>query len=410
MSRTTHLWTVSALSIGAALPGVLLFRPGVMYALIIVGAIAGLLAVDWREAGSQLRNVAQSPIAWLGAAMLLAFLVSAALGINPENSLGKWIELVGAGVIAILMAVILQQMPVPQLNLLAKTLVFATISMMLLALVDILAGREAFSNAYLGLIRGYAARLQFFSSALTVLLPLVIAALPLTVVDRDKRRLLTLAAAGAGIITVIACGGRSGWAGTLVALVVYVVGLMLLDKLKLRLWHIAFAALIIALGIGLYWQSYGTSFLQQRMMVAQEGIGPMSGRLVLWKVGIDHLGDSPWLGIGLTNYKDLPEATFRHPHNWALQLALETGAIGITLFCAFIGAILWTMLQTARTNRFGLASIASIIGFLVAGLANTSIVNMWWLTFFMLSALIGYALSLRTSNPYSSTVEAPRAA
>ena len=93
-----QLWTVSAVTLGAALPGILLFRPGTMYALLLIGSVAGLLAVNWYPARTQIREVLRSPVTWLAAAMLLAFFISAMLGINPANSLAKLSQLAGAGV------------------------------------------------------------------------------------------------------------------------------------------------------------------------------------------------------------------------------------------------------------------------------------------------------------------------
>ena len=402
-----QLWTVSAVTLGAALPGILLFRPGTMYALLLIGSVAGLLAVNWYPARTQIREVLRSPVTWLAAAMLLAFFISAMLGINPANSLAKLSQLAGAGVASVMMTIVLRQMPIEQLNLLAKVLVFATLAMMTLALIDILIGSQNFSIAYQGRAGrtfGYEGRLHFFSSVLAVLLPLTIAAAAMPSVSNARQQMLILTVIGVGVITVLACGGRSGWAGTAAALVTLLAGHFLLDRLRPSLWHVAFATLVVALGIGLYWCSYGTAVFQQRMNMVDLHAGSVGDRLVLWKVGIAHLSDNPLFGIGLTNYKDLPEAQYRHPHNWALQLALETGAIGFSLFCAFVVSMLWANTKPGRTNRFGLASFAATIGFLVAGLANTSLVNMWWLTFFILGGLLGHGLSRRTDTPYSTAI------
>jgi hypothetical protein len=102
----------------------------------------------------------------------------------------------------------------------------------------------------------------------------------------------------------------------------------------------------------------------------------------------------PWwgwlVGVGVSNFRVLPTSIDLHPHNWVLQLWLETGLLGLGIFVALCGALLWRFGQFAKNQVFGAAALSSLVAFLVCGLASTSIVNAWWLTFFAFSALLGW--------------------
>ena len=75
-----------------------------------------------------------------------------------------------------------------------------------------------------------------------------------------------------------------------------------------------------------------------------------------WVVARDN-----WLfGIGTANYRNMAEDLLEgvpftkvdpHPHNYYLQLLLETGVIGLALGCAFIFSIVWTCLKAGLLNR-----------------------------------------------------------
>lgn len=84
-----------------------------------------------------------------------------------------------------------------------------------------------------------------------------------------------------------------------------------------------------------------------RTQAAQRKFGdPTTGRVAIARRGIDRLSESPWVGIGFSQ----PEARFE---NGALSLAVETGLIGLTVYCVFFFGLVWVFLSEFRRQRDG---------------------------------------------------------
>ena len=98
----------------------------------------------------------------------------------------------------------------------------------------------------------------------------------------------------------------------------------------------------------------------------------------------------PLFGVGVMNFRNMSHAIDLHPHNWFLQILLEGGIVGMAAFLVLIGLVLWRFYGFAKGNLYGVAALASFIAFLVTGLANTSIFNGWWLTYLIVSAMLGW--------------------
>ncbi len=70
-------------------------------------------------------------------------------------------------------------------------------------------------------------------------------------------------------------------------------------------------------------------------------------RLAHWYAGIHMFLDHPWLGVGIGNYPDAYSNYFitifvnslGHAHNYYINIAAETGAIGLTIFLLFLYAL-----------------------------------------------------------------------
>ena len=70
-------------------------------------------------------------------------------------------------------------------------------------------------------------------------------------------------------------------------------------------------------------------------------------RLAHWYAGIHMFLDHPWLGVGIGNYPDAYPNYFitifvnslGHAHNYYINIAAETGAIGLTIFLLFLFAL-----------------------------------------------------------------------
>lgn len=387
------LWRISAVLLGAALPCILILKPGLTYGLLAVGLLTGLAATKGDSLRGTLRLLSDSWVVLLAVLLLGSFLTSTALAVNLPVSWDKWADLVLAGGVAGAMFLLFRQMPGAYLEVLLKSLAVTAFCMMGLALLDVLLneprlsmfihGQDKYSGAY---------RLNFFSSALAVLLPFVWARLLMKAKEGEPfARKVALPAAAMSLLTLVVCGGRAGWAGAAVAIVVFLFSAGRWHKLVVHARHWLAVGLVVGAGLAVYAMVYGPQFMLQRIMVVPEGgRGYMSGRFEVWQTAWSHVGEHPWFGIGLMNYRHLPDAIDLHPHNWLIQLLLETGLVGTALFMAMMGLLIHRFWRYAHGNLYGVAALASLCAFLVSGLANTSIFNMWWLTYLIFLCLLGW--------------------
>lgn len=387
------LWRISAVLLGAALPSILVLKPGLMYGLLAVGLLVGLTATKGDSLRGSVRLMLDSWVVVLVVAMLGSFLLSSALAVEPMVSLDKWLDVLLAAAVAGLMFVLLRQMPGVYLEVLLKSLAVTAFCMMGLALLDVFLNEPRLSmfihgeDKYVGQYR-----LNFFSSALAVMLPFVWARLLTKAKEGEPfARKVALPAAAVSLLTLVICGGRAGWVGGMVAVVVFLFMAGRYHKLVVHARHWLSVAAVVAVGLGGYALAYGPHFMLQRLMVVPEGgRGLMSGRMEVWESAIRHLGDSPLFGVGLMGFRHLPGTVDMHPHNWVLQMLLETGVVGTAVFVALMGLLVTTFARFAKGNLYGVAALASLLAFLVAGLANTSIFNMWWVTMFVFTSLLGW--------------------
>jgi O-antigen ligase len=119
-------------------------------------------------------------------------------------------------------------------------------------------------------------------------------------------------------------------------------------------------------------------------------------RMLFWGVGFEMLREHPLLGVGANNYETaFPEArarfSERHPdsplvalnehllvvyaHNEYVQLAAETGAIGLTLFLLFATALVYTFLRALRHPTKALPALgagAGMFAFAISSGASAS--------------------------------------
>lgn len=165
--------------------------------------------------------------------------------------------------------------------------------------------------------------------------------------------------------------------GGLLALgVAAIAGIVLLPRQRRRLLALAGAALI------------GLAFVAATSPSAVERMtnigGGTSGRSDLWTVAARIFQDHPWAGIGLGSFQTVePSYTLRSGpltrvdlvaqephlvHNLYLQLATETGVIGLALFLFFIFMALRSSWLAGRSfERLGRPALADLAGAVMMG-------------------------------------------
>ena len=133
-------------------------------------------------------------------------------------------------------------------------------------------------------------------------------------------------------------------------------------------------------------------------------------RQVIWKHAIEFAMASPWIGIGVNTINFVPGADMvingtnnlhvipAHPHNWAIEIFAETGAIGLSvLLITLITLTYQTLLVARRTGNLGhIMAIAVMAGYWVSGLFNFSYWSAWWQLSFLISLTFCFASNTKT--------------
>ncbi len=120
-------------------------------------------------------------------------------------------------------------------------------------------------------------------------------------------------------------------------------------------------------------------------------------RPLLWSASLKLIGQRPWLGWGVgqesfekTFWSQFPETDSQieafHAHSLYLEMAVETGLVGLGLFLLLVAA---AGRQAWRRRRFGgtagrplaLGATAALLAFLLHGLVDVPLVRGIWLLF-----------------------------
>jgi O-antigen ligase len=142
-------------------------------------------------------------------------------------------------------------------------------------------------------------------------------------------------------------------------------------------------------------------------------------RLELWRIALDRIAERPLLGYGFGRRiigDELVATTgnvlMNHPHNLFLSICLQTGVIGLALFCALLAALLARYLSFVRaTDRrlaiAGVLGLAILSGFVLKNLTDDFFYRSNAKEFFVLNAiLIGYGSRLtRRPRPGSRQLD-----
>jgi O-antigen ligase len=103
-------------------------------------------------------------------------------------------------------------------------------------------------------------------------------------------------------------------------------------------------------------------------------------RLNIWAFVSALIAEHPLRGWGLDASRSFGSAIPLHPHNGAIQIWLELGALGAALAGALIGWIGSTLTATSRINpSLAAAGAGSLTAYLVIGSLSFGVWQEWWL-------------------------------
>ena len=166
---------------------------------------------------------------------------------------------------------------------------------------------------------------------------------------------------------------------------------------------VAMAAFVLA-APGLMWA-----------LQASGDIGELQAKLPLswslrvgyWSHAADWISDKPLKGWGLDASRMFGPGIQLHPHDDALQIWLELGLVGAVAAAAFWGLTL-ARLARPRPDLIAMATMTSLVAYLLFGGVNFGVWQEWWLalgalvaTLAALHARAASSAQMSTSTPHS---------
>jgi O-antigen ligase len=112
-------------------------------------------------------------------------------------------------------------------------------------------------------------------------------------------------------------------------------------------------------------------------------------RLLIWSFTGQHIAERPLVGWGLDSARAMPGGKVEiragqdwlplHPHDAALQIWLELGAVGAALFALFVGLLWWRLGEAPWPRLYAAAAAGSLFAATVAASSAWGIWQEWWL-------------------------------
>lgn len=110
------------------------------------------------------------------------------------------------------------------------------------------------------------------------------------------------------------------------------------------------------------------------------GKASWGARTVVWRFVAQQIATKPVFGWGLDASRAWPHVIPLHPHDAALQIWLELGAVGTVLAAAFVAWFFQRLARLAKIDAQGAsASTASAIAFVVIGALSFGVWQEWWI-------------------------------
>jgi putative inorganic carbon (HCO3(-)) transporter len=159
------------------------------------------------------------------------------------------------------------------------------------------------------------------------------------------------------------------------------------------------------------WWVYANGRLEQVLTFSEVG---MQDRRVMWQAGWRMFVDRPWFGHGLNtfmqNYLDYwvgGERMPRYAHNCYLQMAAETGVVGLAAFVAVLGWLgaFWArglrLIDRSDPRRWTVLGLASgLAGFALQAFVDTSFYSLRQAALFWTLAGLATGLTLAASDAH----------
>jgi putative inorganic carbon (hco3(-)) transporter len=165
-------------------------------------------------------------------------------------------------------------------------------------------------------------------------------------------RLLGFVVLAVGVLVLVTCRSRSAWSG--VWLTVVAMGIAMVARGNARRIGAALLAttVVAPLSGAVAWVYFVDE--EKFVILATLFWRTVHGRAAVLAAGIRELSRSPWIGIGLNEFRNVynptaarPGVDIAHAHNIFLQTALDIGLLGLAAYCAVIIFLVRKSLATA---------------------------------------------------------------
>jgi O-antigen ligase len=190
---------------------------------------------------------------------------------------------------------------------------------------------------------------------------------------RSIKLLMAIAALGAVAATAFTYNRAS-------VVVLSVVSLLIFWRYRRNPWIVVTTVICVAAAV--FWISsspYRGRFQEVGNELRGSSLGSVSERLQLWRAGFAIAVKHPVIGIGPANYPSEIGGYDRNlqgleAHNSYVHMAAETGFVGLVLYLALFGTVLWATWRTFRRSpqHWRGATVAaiqiSIVAYLTGGL------------------------------------------
>jgi O-antigen ligase len=117
------------------------------------------------------------------------------------------------------------------------------------------------------------------------------------------------------------------------------------------------------------------------LRTAEGDIGKLSwaARMDIWSFASQRIFEKPWIGWGLDSSRDFPEIPL-HPHDLAIQLWLELGAVGAVLGALFFVWLAGAIDRLEAQDRWAAAAaVGSASAYITIGALSFGAWQEWWL-------------------------------
>jgi O-antigen ligase len=217
---------------------------------------------------------------------------------------------------------------------------------------------------------------------------------------KEGQKLLSLILYIAVLVTLLISDNMSGLIGFMLASVGYLI--LLISNMRIS-WLIKVSMIIYIISMPI------ASKIQDPRFIAKEygHVIPISyiHRLLIWNFVMTQTIDHPIIGQGIGTSKFTPvneEDKFfykdemlsplpLHPHNNVLQIFLELGLVGLTLFALYVWQILGRINNVAFKTKdkfWGAAANAAFINYFFIGMVSFGIWQSWWMLVVLLIMII----------------------